>query len=227
MKDPYLFFDLDGTISDSADGILNSVIYALTKMGLDTPPRDQLCHFIGPPLIRSFCESYGLSRERGLDAVAFYREYYNVKGIYECEMYDGIAEVLRELRQEGFGLVLATCKPLVMARRVLEYFRLSDCFDLMSGPDLDGTRNEKHEVIAYAMEQLEITDPCRCVMIGDRRDDAQGARSCGMDCVGVLWGFGSEQELKEAGAIKTVKFPRELPEVLRNYFEKSEKNEKN
>ena len=226
MKDFYLFFDLDGTISDSAEGIINSVIYALTKMGLEAPPREKLYHFIGPPLIRTFCEDYHLSPEKGLETVEFYREYYNVKGIYECRMYDGIENVLRELQREGFGLVLATSKPTVMARRVIEYFGLSDCFDLISGPDLDGARNEKHEVIAYAMDQLGITDPRRCVMIGDRKYDALGAKICGMDCVGVLWGFGSKQELTEAGVAETVEFPRELPDVLQKFLKKIQKNEK-
>lgn len=227
MKDFYLFFDLDGTISDSADGIINSVIYALTKMGLEAPPRENLYHFIGPPLIRTFCEDYHLSREKGLEVVEFYREYYNAKGIYECKMYDGVDAVLRELRQEGFGLVLATSKPTVMAKRVVEYFGLSDFFDLISGPELDGTRNEKHEVIAHAMERLGITDPRRCVMIGDRKYDVLGAEKCGMNCVGALWGFGSKQELLEAGAAEIVEFPRELPDVLQKSLKKIQKNEKN
>ena len=210
MSYPYIFFDLDGTISDSAEGILNSVSYALERMGIEVPPREKLLHYIGPPLIRTFSEDYHLSHEEGLRAVALYREYYNAKGIYECRMYEGMDRLLRALTDRGHTLALATCKPTVMASRVLEYFGLSRFFEIISGPELDGTRNEKHEVIEYAMQALDIRDPNTVLMVGDRRDDVMGAAKCGIGCVGVLWGFGSEAELREAGALKTVKHTDEL-----------------
>ena len=177
----YLFFDLDGTISDSADGITNAVTYALEHMGITPPPKQELMHFIGPPLIRTFTADYGLSEEEGQRAVAFYREYYSAKGIFECRMYHGMDALLERLRSEGYRLVLATCKPTMMARRVLEHFSLGQYFELISGPELDGTRNEKHQVIAYALERLGIEDPKSALMIGDRRDDALGAKRCGLD----------------------------------------------
>lgn len=209
-----LFFDLDGTISDSAEGILNSVIYALGCMGIEAPPRENLYRFIGPPLIRSFSQGVDLSEEEARRAVAFYRENYNVRGIYECRAYEGIGEILHALKAKGYRLTLATCKPWGMAERVLEHLGLRELFDFVSGPELDGTRNEKHEVIAYAMESLGIKDPREILMIGDRRDDVLGAKRCGIGCVGVLWGFGSETELLEAGAIGVVKTPRDLLEFL-------------
>ncbi len=205
-----LFFDLDGTISDSAEGILNSVIYALEHMGIQPPPREKLYHYIGPPLIRSFSQDYEWSEKSARQAVALYRENYNVKGLYECRAYEGIAQVLRECRARGARLTLATCKPWTLAERVLEHLGLRDCFDLVSGPELDGTRNEKHEVIAFASERLGIADPKEILMIGDRRDDVLGAERCGIECIGVLWGFGSEDELMTAGAVGTVKTPKEL-----------------
>ena len=209
-----LFFDLDGTISDSAEGILNSVIYALERMGIDPPPRDRLYHYIGPPLIRTFSQDYDLTEEAAKRAVELYRENYGVKGLYECRAYEGVGALLRECRSRGARLTLATCKPWCLAERVLEHLGLRDYFDFVSGPELDGTRNEKHEVIAYAMERLGIENPREVLMIGDRRDDVVGAGKCQIDCVGVLWGFGSEDELVSAGAIRTVKVPAELLSFL-------------
>lgn len=214
MKYPYIFFDLDGTISNSAEGITNSVAYALEKMGICPPPREKLMHYIGPPLIRTFSDDYSLTEAEGLRAVELYREFYNVTGIFQCTMYQGTDTLLRALRDSGRALVLATCKPTVMATRVLAHFGLSDLFTMISGPELDGTRNEKHEVIAYAMERLGITDPKSILMVGDRRDDALGAKACGVDCVGVLWGFGSEEELLEAGVQKIIEKPLDLMKIL-------------
>ena len=210
MKKRNLFFDLDGTITHSAEGIINSVSYAVEKMGFPVPPRSELFHYIGPPLIRSFTQDFNLNHEDGERAVAYYREYYLQKGIFECYVFDGMAELLKGLSEEGYRLVLATCKPTMMAQRILEHFDLRKYFAMVSGPELDGTRNEKHEVIAYAMEAFGIEDPQEVLMIGDRRDDVQGARRMGIDCIGVTWGFGSREELVEAGAVRLVDTPREL-----------------
>ena len=214
MRYRELFFDLDGTLSDSAEGILNSVTYALLRMGIEPPPRENLYRFIGPPLIRSFSQGFDFSEEDAKRAVALYRENYNVRGIYECRAYEGIGDALRELKAKGYRLTLATCKPWTLAERVLAHLGLRDCFDFVSGPELDGTRNEKHEVIAYAVDKLGIKDPKEILMIGDRRDDVLGAKANGIDCVGVLWGFGSEGELSEAGVVTTIKTPRELSAFL-------------
>ena len=214
MNHPFIFFDLDGTISDSALGITNAVSYALEHMGIQPPPREKLLHYIGPPLIRTFSSDYDLTPAEGERAVELYREYYNVTGIYECRMYAGMDELLRRLREAGARLVLATCKPTVMATRVLDHFGLTPYFEMVSGPELDGTRNEKHEVVAYALEQLGIDSPHRVIMVGDRRDDVLGAKACGVDCVGVLWGFGSHEELEAAGAVKTVDSGDQLLDFL-------------
>lgn len=212
---PYLFFDLDGTLCNSAEGILNAVTYAQDKLGLPRQERSEMMHYIGPPLVRTFAADYGLDAEEAERAVAAYREYYNVRGIFECALYDGIPAMLDALRGDGYGLVLATCKPTVSARRVLEHFEIADRFHMVSGPEFDGTRNEKHEVIAYAMEQLGLRDPSGILMIGDRRDDVLGAARNGVDCAGVLWGFGSRAELLDAGAKYLFASCEELVEGVR------------
>lgn len=200
MKYRYCFFDLDGTVTDSAPGITHSVQYALKKRGIEPPPSSELLGFIGPPLVWSFSHFFGMSREESLAAVDAYREYYRAGGMLECTVYPGIPELLRTLHDAGIQCVLATCKPYVFANAILAHFDLLDSFVMVSGPEIDGTRNEKHEVIRYAMDQLAITDPSEILMIGDRDNDVLGARANGIDTYGVLWGFGSEQELMEAGA---------------------------
>lgn len=213
--EPYLFFDLDGTLCNSAEGILNSVTYAQDKLGLPRQERSEMLHYIGPPLARTFASDYGLDEVGAAEAVAAYREYYNERGIFECSLYDGVPEMLDTLRDSGYGLVLATCKPGVSARRVLEHFGIADRFRMVSGPEFDGTRNEKHEVIAYATEQLGLRDPSRILMIGDRRDDVLGAARSGIDCAGVLWGFGSRAELVEAGAKYLFSSPADLADRIK------------
>lgn len=211
---PYLFFDLDGTLVNSADGILNSVEYAVQRLGLPRRPREQLLHFIGPPLVHTFSADYGLEKAEALRAVDIYREYYQERGIFECRLYAGIPELLDCLQEKGYGLVLATCKPTVSAVRVLEHFGFADRFAVISGPELDGTRNEKHEVIAYAKERIGGLDHAGALMVGDRRDDVLGAAKNGMRCAGALWGFGSKQELVDAGAAYLLTSPQEAAERL-------------
>lgn len=213
MKYTDLFFDLDGTVTHSAEGILNSVTYALERMGIAVPPREELTVFIGPPLIRSFTTLFNLSHEDGERAVELYREYYWERGIFECYVFDGMEAALRELKARGNRITLATCKPTVMAERILSHFGLSELFCMVSGPELDGTRNEKHEVVEYAMQALGITDPDTVLMIGDRRDDVVGSARCGVKCVGVTWGFGDEEELREAGAHRVIHRPEELLKI--------------
>lgn len=214
----YLFFDLDGTISNSAEGILNAVTYAIRKMGLPMQDRRELLHYIGPPLIRSFSADYGLDHAQALEAVSAYREYYSDRGIFECALYDGVTELLDAMCAQDYGLVLATCKPTVMARRMLEHFGIADRFLFLSGPELDGTRNEKHEVIAYAIEELGLHRTDAVLMIGDRRDDVLGARRNGIDCAGVLWGFGTETELKDAGARYLFRTPQHAADRIDPIF---------
>ena len=210
MQYTHYFFDLDGTITDSAPGITHAVQYALTKCGIQPPPANQLLGFIGPPLSWGFSHFFGMNEQESLRAVAYYREYYSAGGMLECKIYEGIPALLESLVQRGAVCVLATCKPHIYARAILEHFGLRQYFSYISGPELDGTRGEKDEVIAHAIRELRLTDPARILMIGDRGSDILGAKKNGIAGAGVLWGFGSENELREAGADLLCHAPMDL-----------------
>lgn len=194
------FFDLDGTITDSSLGITNSVMYALKKFGIVEEDRAKLYKFIGPPLVVSFREYYGFSEEKAWEAVTYYREYYQEKGIFENRVYDGFEEMLKTLKAAGKRLVVATSKPEPYAKKIIEHFGLSSYFDYVAGMELDGGRGMKAEVIRYALGVCGIEDKSKVLMVGDREHDVIGAREAGIDCLGVLYGFGDREELEQAGA---------------------------
>lgn len=196
----YLLFDLDGTVTDPAEGITNSVAYSLEKFGIHVEDKRNLYTFIGPPLWDSYMRYFGFTREQAEQAVEYYREYYRDRGIYECKLYDGVVELLSKLKSECKVCILATSKPTVFALRVLEHFGLSDCFDFVSGSELDGTRVEKADVIEYALAQRGITERSRVLMIGDRKHDIIGANKAAVKSAGVLWGYGDAKELHDEGA---------------------------
>lgn len=210
MRYSYAFFDLDGTLTDSAPGITHSVQYALRKFGIEPPPEEELTVFVGPPLAQSFSVFFGMDNTDAARAVSYYREYYRSGGMLENRVYDGIEPLLKRLCEMGITPVLATCKPYEFAEKILAHFELDRYFRFVSGPELDGTRGEKHEVIAYAMEKLSITDPKEILMIGDHENDVLGALHHHIDCAGVLWGFGSREELERAGALYLCHDPAEL-----------------
>ena len=210
----YCFFDLDGTITDSAPGITGSVRYAMKKLNRPIPEGLDLRCFIGPPLLYGFSTFCNLSEEDSVRAVEYYRENYRAGGMLDCRVYDGIREVLEELLQRGVTLVLATCKPHEFAVQILSHFDLLRYFAFVSGPEMDGTRNTKPEVIAYALERCDIDDPKTVLMIGDRADDVNGAKENGIDCAGVLWGFGSREELERAGAVSVLTAPKNILELF-------------
>ena len=196
----YLFFDLDGTLTDPGEGITNSVAYALEKFGISVADRAELYPFIGPPLIDSFMKLYGFSHEKAELAVSCYREYFSDRGIFENRLFDGIPDLLKRLTDAGKTLVVATSKPEPFARRIIEHFGLSEYFTLVAGASFDETRSEKWDVIEYAIKSLGLTDRKDIVMIGDRKHDIIGAKKTGLDSVGVLWGYGDRAELAAAGA---------------------------
>ncbi|MBO5041147.1 MAG: HAD family hydrolase [Clostridia bacterium] len=213
MKD-IVFFDLDGTLTDSGDGIKNSAAYALNKFGIPVPKRDELNKFIGPPLVGSFRNLFGMSDEDADLAVVYYREYYAVKGIFENSLYDGVTDMLEALKKAGRTIVLATSKPEIYANQILKYFNIYDYFTHVCGAEMDHKRTDKHEVIEYALETAGVTDRSRVVMVGDRLHDIQGAKKSHLDSIGVTFGYGSEAELKEAGADYIVNDAKELTELL-------------
>lgn len=214
MRYTHVFIDLDGTVVNSAHGVTSSVAYALQKSGVTPPPIEALTCFIGPPLLWSFANFYGMSEEESKRAVEYYREFYSSGGIYDCLVYDGLEELLRELNERGIKCVLATSKPHVYANAILENKGLSKYFCFVSGPEFDGTRDAKSEVIAYAMEQLKLSDPSKILMVGDRAHDTEGAAANGVDAVGVLWGFGDAEELLSTGAKAVFDRPKDLQNAL-------------
>lgn len=194
-----VLFDLDGTLTDPGIGITNSVMYALRKFGIDVADRGELYRFIGPPLYYSFTTFYGFSHDDAEAAVRYYREYFSDKGIFENKVYDGVPEMLGAIKNSGKKLVLATSKPEVYAKRILEHFSLDGYFDFVGGATMDGSRNSKSDVISYVLDSVGVTDKSACIMIGDREHDILGAKANGIDSVGVLYGYGTRDELTEAG----------------------------
>lgn len=209
-----ILFDLDGTLTDPAEGITNSVIYALKKMGIAPPERKELLKFIGPPLAQSFEKYFNLSYEQSLKAVDIYREYFAPKGLFENTLFDGVPEMLKSLKKDGKKIVLATSKPTVFANKILKHFNLYDFFDLTVGSNLDGSLTNKAEVITVALERLGNIKKDRAVMVGDRLHDIVGGIKNGLFTVGVTFGYGSEEELKAAGASHIVNSVKELTEFL-------------
>ncbi len=209
-----ILFDLDGTLTDPAEGITNSVAYALRKYGIEPPERRELYCFIGPPLADSFRKYYGFSEKEGQKAVEVFREYFRDRGIFENVMYDGIDSLLSELKKAGKTVVLATSKPEPFARQILERFDLMKYFDVVAGASFDETRVKKDAVIAYALEQLGEVDISRCVMVGDREHDVVGAKVHGISCIGVLYGYGDREELESSGAKSIAETVEDLSRLL-------------
>lgn len=209
-----VFLDLDGTIIDSEQGIVTSVIYALKKFGIEKK-REELLKFIGPPLIASFQEYTGLSRGDAEKAVEYYRENFGTKGVYEYRLYDGIRQMLRTLSGEGIRIVMATSKPEHYARIIAKDAGIDQYFTFLCGGTMDGSRLTKEDVIAYALEQCrsQAGDPS-IVMVGDREHDILGAKAFGLASAGVLYGFGSREELVAAGADLIFASPKEAEDYL-------------
>lgn len=214
MKYKYFLFDLDGTLTDPAEGITCSVSHALAHFGIHIEDRTELYPFIGPPLKDSFREFYDFSDVQILEAEEKYREYFTEKGIFENKIYPGIKDLLASLKENGARILLATSKPEVFAEKILEHFHIEEFFDFIGGATMDGTRSEKKDVVRYTLASGGIKDPSEAVMIGDRRHDIEGALANRLDSVGVLWGYGSEEEFKKAGATYIVQDIKELFSLL-------------
>lgn len=195
-----ILFDLDGTLTDSGIGITNSVAYSLKKFGIEAKSREELFRFVGPPLLDAFSEYYGFSKEESEKALAFYREYFSEKGIFENIVYNGVEDMLKKLKEMGKDILLATAKPEQFAIRILKHFGLFDYFDFIAGATMDESRNQKDAVIKYAIDSFGIRDAQTAVMVGDRHHDILGAKKFSIDSIGVLYGYGSKDELTKAGA---------------------------
>ena len=206
----YILFDLDGTLTNSQLGITTCVAYALESFGIHTENPEELRKFIGPPLKESFVKYYNMTDR----AVEKYRERFATVGLYENEVYAGIPELLQKLKAQGKTLLVATSKPTVYSDKILEHFGLKEYFSYIAGSELDGTRVNKAEVIQYALEQMKITESEKIVMIGDKEHDMIGAGICGVDSIGVLYGFGEREELENHGATYIAETVSDLEKIL-------------
>ncbi len=208
-----VIFDLDGTLIDSAEGIMNSFEYAFERLGLPAMPRGEMGVFIGPPLEYSFEKICGLGKAEAERAVEIYREYYREKGMYESRVYAGVEELLKKLVSRGKRILLATSKYEPYALQIIENIGFAGYFDFAAGSLAGGERGSKAEVIEYALTRTGA-DKKTAVMVGDRMHDTVGAREAGIDSIGVLWGYGSRTELCGGGAAHIAQTPEEIAEIV-------------
>lgn len=217
----YLLFDLDGTITKSEEGIFNCIKYALDWAGIPYPEYSVFRSFIGPSLYDSFVREFGMGDVKAKEMVAKYRERYNVVGLFEAEVYDGVADTLRTLKEKGCILSVATSKPTEPTLRILEKFGVRNYFDVVVGSNPDGTGSDKKNIISQVLERLkkdhglteDMIDENQVVMIGDRRYDIEGGKACGLQTIGVLYGYGSREEFEAAGADHIVETQNDILEL--------------
>lgn len=200
MNKKYVLFDLDGTLTDSQEGIKNAIKYSLESFGITVPEDDRLRPWLGPPLADSLEKYYGFDRNKAMEGTHKFREYYNRQGYLENKVYPGIENLLRTLKQQGYQLMTATSKPEVAARRILQHFSLDQYFAYIGGAALDDSRTRKADVIRYVLETNNITRLTEVMMVGDREYDVFGAKETGLEVIGVLYGYGDREELEQAGA---------------------------
>lgn len=206
-----ILFDLDGTLTQSGEGITRSVQYALEKLGKPEPDRKKLEVFVGPPLLQQFMKYAELDEETAAKAVEYYRERYSTVGIYENKLYPGVEELLKQLKSRGYILAVASSKPEYFVRKVLEHFGLTGYFQEIAGSEMNGSRTSKAEVIQEVLERLHMSRHRKeVIMVGDKEHDILGARQAGLDCVAVSYGYGTEEELEKAAPLKTVASTGEL-----------------
>lgn len=200
-----ILFDLDGTLMQSGEGITKSVQYALEKLGKPEPDLKKLEVFVGPPLLQQFMKYAGLDEETAVKAVEYYRERYTDVGIFENRPYPGVEEMLEGLKRKGYILAVASSKPERFVHRILDHFHLTGYFQEIVGSEMNGGRTSKAEVIEEALSRLHMSG-CRkdVIMVGDKEHDVLGAREAGISCVAVSYGYGTEEELKNAAPLKTV-----------------------
>ncbi|AWN61352.1 HAD family hydrolase [Streptococcus sobrinus] len=211
-----IIFDLDGTLTDSQTGIINSLAYAFKQMGLPMPVQSQLKKFIGPPLSQSFQDFCGLNDIETQKTISYYRQYFADKGWKENQLLPGARELLAKLKQAGKTLLVASSKPEVFVKQILDHFEIDSYFTVIAGASLDDSRSQKSAVIAHALKTAKIEELKGCVMVGDRKHDVEGAKVQGLPTIGLLLGFGSRQELEESGAIAIAENFQDLEKILLN-----------
>lgn len=209
-----ILFDLDGTLTDPGVGITKSVEYALNRYGIAVPDRSELYPFIGPPLIDSFMKYYGFSKEQAVEAVEVYREYFRVKGLFENQVYQGVPEMLKALKDAGKILLVASSKPEKFVITILKHFDLFSYFDFVGGAAMDETRTKKEDVLRYVLQKANVTDPSTAIMVGDREFDVNGAHAFGMDAIAVTYGYGTTEELTAAKPEYIANSPRDIYNII-------------
>lgn len=200
MKKKYILFDLDGTLTDSQEGIMNSIEYMLDTYGIRVEDRSRLRPWLGPPLKDSLMKYYGFDEKTALEGVGRYREYFDRQGIFENKVYPGIENLLGQLKERGCRLYVATSKPETAAVRIMEHFGLSRYFTYIGGATLDDSRTKKGDVIRYVLGMIDDADKHEIIMVGDRENDVMGAKENGLEVIGALYGYGTRGELEKAGA---------------------------
>ena len=214
MKTDTVLFDLDGTITDSAPGIINSIRYSLEKHGIAVLDEQELRKFVGPPLQQQFQKVFGVMEKEARQMMDSYREYYGTKGMYENRVYEGVPRMLSRPQSAGIRILMATSKPEKYARMIAEHFGFTKYFEYIGGACMDGTRTMKYDVIEYVLDVCKVTDRERVVMVGDRCHDMIGAQQAGLHRLGVLYGYGSQEELEQSGAESLAKTPQNVAEYI-------------
>lgn len=207
-------FDLDGTLTDSAEGIINSAIYALEQMKWELPSDEVLGKFLGPPLVISFQKFCSMTQEQAKEATRLFRVRYTDIGLFENRPYDGVREMLDRLKCAGIRLATATSKPEDYAVRILTKFGLIDYFDFIGAATFDETRHDKIAVLNYTLDKLGITDKNKVIMVGDRSNDIEGAHRFGLKCIAVRYGYGNDEEFNTYGADFITDTPNDVVDMI-------------
>lgn len=207
-------FDLDGTLTNPERGLIASFVYALGKMGVDYGEKNELKKFIGPPIYEEWQRCFGFTPEESSKALLIFREFYSVYGWWDNEIYPGVKEMLEKLKNAGKKIILATSKPEIFAKKILELFDISKCFDFIGGAATDKTRDKKSEVLEYSIKSVGVSDKSKVILVGDRVYDSEGAIACGIDSLGVLYGHGSEEEVRSAGFTYIVNNVEDIANLL-------------
>ena len=208
-----ILFDMDGTLTDSAPGITRGVAYTLKKYGIEPPELDELKKFIGPPLGESFEKYYGIDRKNFLETERIFREYYDTTGIFENSLFDGVTEMLAGLKKADKFIATASSKPIMHVKRIIEHFGIAEFFDYIGAADFDNGIIEKEDVLSKLLADTKLL-PSECLMVGDRLYDIKGAHKNSIDCMCVLYGFGSRKEFGEYGADYVAETVEELSAFL-------------
>lgn len=211
MTKKAIFFDLDGTLTDSGEGIINCATLALEHFGLPVPSREEMRVFVGPPLDQTFIK-YGIPADKTDEAIKVFRSRYTTVGKFENFPYPGVADMLQSLKEQGHRLFVATSKPEILANEVLRHFELDGFFEKIAGATLDGSRSHKADVITYLLGMTG--DVGQTLMVGDTAFDVIGAAAHGISTIGVSWGYGTVEDMEKAGAVAIAHSMAELVELI-------------